>query len=152
MSTNHRPGDRPDKEKLTAVTAAAPCPVCGGGHKCSRGDGGLILCGRRDGPVPGFRHLGPSAGDPQFHLYRRDDGAEPPAGARTNRPKLKPPTEWGVIAARHAAGFTPEARDELAARLDLPADVFTTLPLLGYRPEVGPDGHSPSPNATTPVG
>jgi hypothetical protein len=51
-------------EKMKAVTKDRPCPVCEGDHKCSVGDGGLILCGRRDGPVSGFRHLGASKGDP----------------------------------------------------------------------------------------
>ncbi|MBA4062992.1 MAG: hypothetical protein C0501_04655 [Isosphaera sp.] len=112
------------------MSKAAPCAVCGGDHKCSRGDSGLIICGRRDGPVPGFRHLGAAKGDPQFHLFRRDEGADAaPAPAR--KPKPTPPRDWGVDAARYAKGFTAEARQELASRLGLPPAAFDALPLLG---------------------
>lgn len=129
MSRYHRPEDR--RERLTAVTKTAPCQVCGSDHKCSRGDGGLIVCGRRDGPVPGFRHLGPSKGDPQFHLYRRDDGADPPAPALARKPKPNPPRDWGAAAIRYAKDLTADARAELAERLGLPIGVFDSLPLFG---------------------
>src|SRR4051812_12011165 len=55
---------------LKAVTAANPCAVCGGDHKCARGDDGLIVCGRPPGETPGFRYLGRCQGDEQFGLYR----------------------------------------------------------------------------------
>ncbi|VTR95490.1 unnamed protein product [Gemmata massiliana] len=96
------------REKLTPVTPESPCPVCAGDHKCSVGDGGLILCGRRDGPVPGFDHRGPSPGDARFHIYRRAD-APPPN--RSNKPN--PSRDWGGIARDYAARFDADARAEL---------------------------------------
>jgi hypothetical protein len=117
-----------DREKLKAVTKANPCPVCEGDHKCSVGDGGLILCGRRDGPVPGFRHLGPADGDPQFHLYRRDD---PLAGPAKSPKAPKPPRDWDKAARAFAEGFDAAARAELATRLGVPADSFAALPFIG---------------------
>jgi hypothetical protein len=127
------PGHNAGREKITAASAARPCPVCGGDHKCGSGDGGLILCGRRDGPVAGFRHLGPSKKDPQFHLYRaEDDPASVPAKPRG--------VDWPAAAARHAEGFTAGARAELARVLDLPIEVFDSLPLLGANRE---DGRGP---------
>jgi hypothetical protein len=100
--------------------------VCGGTHKCSTGDGGLIVCGRRDGPVAGFRHLGPSKGDPQFHLYRADAGTDVP-----DRPRKARLKDWPALARQLAGGFSPAARDELAVRLRLPPGVFDALPSLG---------------------
>ena len=114
---------------MTPVTKQNPCPVCEGDHKCAVGDGGLILCGRRDGPAPGFRHLGPSRADPQFHLYRRDD--DPPASGQKKPPKPTAPRDWNHIAQGHAERFNADARAELAARLNLPITAFTDLPLLG---------------------
>jgi hypothetical protein len=102
--------------------------VCAGDHKCGFGDGGLILCGRRDGPVAGFRHLGPSKGDPQFHLYRaEEDCPKPVRKARA--------IDWPATAARYAEGFTPKARAKLARVLELPAEVLDSLPLLGANRE-----------------
>jgi putative DNA primase/helicase len=128
MSKNS-PSDR--REKMKAVTKSHPCPVCEGGHKCSVGDAGLILCGRREGPVNGFRHLGASQGDPQFHLYRRDDGKIP------NRSSSKTPsngraTDWEKVAKEHASRMTPEVRQWLAGQLKFPVEVLDALPLLGY--------------------
>ena len=120
-----------EKEKMTPVSKSAPCEVCGGDHKCSRGDGGLLICGRRDGPTPGFRHLGPSKGDTQFHLFRRDDGSDPPAAATARKPTPKPPRDWGATAKLYADRLTPETRAELAGRLGLPAGVSASLPLVG---------------------
>lgn len=119
------------REKMTAVTKAHPCPVCEGDHKCSVGDAGLILCGRREGKVSGFRHYGPSNGDPQFHVYRRGD--DPPAPVVGVPPKSNTPRDWNKLARTYAGRFDADARTELAARLDLPADTFTVLPLLGVR-------------------
>ena len=124
-------------EQLSPVTPAAPCGVCGGGHKCSTGDGGLILCGRRDGPEPGFVHLGPAAGDPEFNLYRQ-------AGLprRKQRPKRRPkgrsaarqsPTpDWPARARTYAAAFGTRERAALAQALGLPETVFSAIPLLGW--------------------
>ncbi len=126
MSTN-----RHEKENMTAVTKAAPCEVCGGDHKCSRGDGGLLICGRQNTPLPGFCHLGPAKGDEQFHLFRRDDKTNLPKNSPTNKPKLKPPVDWNTEAARYAKGVSAEAKLELANRLGLPVTIFDVLPLLG---------------------
>lgn len=66
----------PQKSRLKSVSREHPCPVCGGDHKCSVGDDGVILCGRRQGEQPGFACLGPARGDPQWCLYRRADDPE----------------------------------------------------------------------------
>ncbi len=127
MSKNRNPRDR---EKMTGVTEQNRCPVCDGDHKCSVGNDGLIICGRRDGPVPGFRHLGPAESDPQFHLYRRnDDDAPPPRPKPSRNPDT--PRDWGKMARDYAKRFDAEARSELADRLHLPAEVFSALPLVG---------------------
>ena len=125
-----------DREHMTSVTKGAPCEVCGGDHKCSRGDEGLIICGREDGPVSGFHHLGPAKGDDQFHLFRLDDGTDPPAAIANSKPKPKPKQpqgarDWGAEATRFAKCFTLEARAELASRLGLPPAVFALMPLIG---------------------
>ncbi|WP_157469121.1 hypothetical protein [Gemmata sp. SH-PL17] len=117
------------REKLTAVTPESPCPVCAGDHKCSVGDEGLILCGRRDGPVTGFDHRGPSPGDAQFHIYRRYDASTPNRPSKPNKPNTS--RDWGVIARDYAARFDADARAELSTRLELPPEVFGALPLLG---------------------
>ena len=104
MSQNPSPGGR--HEKMTPVTKQAPCPVCEGDHKCSVGDGGLIVCGRRDGLTPGFRHLGACRGDPQFHLYRRAADEPPPAGTR-KAPKPTTPRDWGGLRTATPSGSTP---------------------------------------------
>lgn len=123
-------------ERLKSVTGEKPCEVCNGNHKCSRGDGGLILCGRRVGPVPGFRHLGPSKGDDQFHLYRHDDGDG--WAAPLKQPAV--PRDWGADAARYATAFTSDARDELARRLGLPVESLSALPRIGVSRRT-PAGH-----------
>lgn len=114
-------------EKLTPASKRRPCPVCGGDHKCSVGDGGLIVCGRRDGEAPGFRWLGPSK-DPQFHLYRADDGSRRDRRSRRDRPRVLR-TDWAATAARHAKGFDAAARAKLADALGLPPEVFDALPV-----------------------
>src|SRR5262249_45490414 len=58
--------------KLTSVSKARPCEVCGGNHKCSRGEDGLILCGRTTGEIPGFVFMKKCPKDEQFSLYRRE--------------------------------------------------------------------------------
>lgn len=58
--------------KLKAVSADRPCAVCSGNHKRSRTRDGLMLCGRSDGAVAGFRHLG-AADDPTWHLDRAEE-------------------------------------------------------------------------------
>jgi hypothetical protein len=118
---------------LRSVTRDRPCPVCDGDHKCSVGADGLILCGRRDGPVPGFRHLGPAQPDPQWHLFRRDDDPAARSGV-ASRP-AQGAADWSARARRFAKNVTPQLRDELADLLGLPAGCLDTLPLLGYSPD-----------------
>jgi hypothetical protein len=59
------------------ASKAHPCPVCEATDGCSTEadaeGGGLIMCRKRAGPQPGFVDLGPSKGDAQFRLYRRDE-------------------------------------------------------------------------------
>ncbi|HEX4609909.1 MAG TPA: hypothetical protein VH092_17070 [Urbifossiella sp.] len=131
------------KEKLRSVTNENPCPVCEGNHKCSLGDGGLIVCGRRNGPVPGFRHLGPAKGDPQFHLYRRDDDTPPAAPTPTSKPT--PPPDWPALAARFAGAVTPPYRAKLSEVLRLPVDALAALPMLGWNKDS--KGHVTFPEA-----
>jgi hypothetical protein len=120
-------------EKMTAVSKDRPCPVCGKDHKCSRGDGGLLVCGRTGGQVDGFVHLGPARNDPQFHLYRVDDGETRNAdrGPRP-RPSPAPRVDWAAEAERFAAGLTAARRQDLAADLRLPDAALDALPRLGF--------------------
>lgn len=120
------PAGNGGRETITPASPGRPCPVCGGGHKCGAGDGGLLLCGRRAGPVPGFRHLGPSKGDPQFHLFRAESGRGGAGQGRAGRAR-----DWPALARQFARNLTPEARDELAGRLRLPAAALDALPDLG---------------------
>jgi hypothetical protein len=110
------------RETMYAVTPDKPCPVCRGDHKCSVGDGGLILCGRMSVSVEGFRHLGPSEKDSQFHLYRISKDMSQPTPT-PNKP------DWSGEAIRHAGQLTPQARAVLAATLQLPEACFAALPL-----------------------
>jgi hypothetical protein len=61
------------KEVLKEVTKDRPCAVCGKGKKCKCGNKGLILCGYRRGPVPGFVYMNQAKGDDQFAQYRAED-------------------------------------------------------------------------------
>ena len=144
------------RTKLRPVTRANSCELCEGKDKCSRGEDGLIVCGRRQGHVPGFVHLGPSKGDEQFHLYRREDDPEvrereeeyrrPSADDRRRKPAEDtaehngsngdghgPPPKDLRTQAEHFAGLlTPDPRAELAADLGLPPAALASLPLLGF--------------------
>lgn len=111
------------EEKLTPVTKSHPCKVCGGDHKCSRGSGGLLVCGRAAGDVPGFFHIGASKQDPQWHLYRVEQDKPQP---RRNRSSI----DWEAVAGEHAARIKEPGRRALAAALGLPVavlDLFTGL-------------------------
>jgi hypothetical protein len=126
----------PDTSKLVRASRSHPCPVCGGDHKCSATPDGLILCGRADGPVAGFAHLGP-ARDPTWHLYRPDGEVAPvrvmPAAGR----RTTPPPNLAHKAEELAAHLTPERAADLAHRLGLPVEVFARVPLLGFDPAEG---------------
>jgi hypothetical protein len=98
------------------------------------------VCGRRSGPQPGFVHLGPAKGDPQFTLYRVEKDIllehgrpRPPAPGNLTRP----PADWATRARRLASNLTPGLRDELADALGLPAVALAVLPGIGYDPAGG---------------
>ncbi len=130
--------------KLIPASKARPCPVCDGDHKCSTTPDGLILCGRNDGPVPGFRHLGASA-DPTWHLYRRDDdhGERGTPAPRTPPPPPPPPPapatppDWKATARRFARNLPDDRRDQLADTLKLPRPATHLIPFLGWNAEQG---------------
>lgn len=113
------------REQIRPVRQSEPCPVCGGKDKCSLGDRGLILCGRQEGDVPGFIHMGPSKKDPQWHQYRREDDPVvtadkvKPAQPARPRPNDQPAVVWPVMHDVCRAAF-PGMRDELAEALGLP--------------------------------
>ena len=128
------------KAQLRRVSAARPCPVCGGSHKCSLTDDGLILCGREAKPVAGFRDLGPSD-DPTWHLYRPEDpaGMANAPGGWKPAPAVKssPPTDFGKLAERLGRGLSPTLAGDLAERLGLPASAVSLIPNLGFDPNAG---------------
>ncbi len=138
--------------KTKPVSRTQPCEICGRDHKCARGQDGLILCGRREGPQPGFVYLGQCEKDPQWALYRREGDALL-NGDRPQCPKpskngstCKLPPDWDATVQGYVKALTPERRRELAEALGLPEAVFETLPALGYMatglhrdpPETGP--------------
>jgi AAA domain len=144
MTTLHGGESRGKREP---VTRARPCEVCGGTDACSRGKDGLLMCRRREGPQPGFVHLGQAKGDPQWHLYRREDDPElrereqeyqrarKAPGANGKGHAAKPPADMGAQARRLAAGLTPDLRAELARALGLPEAALASMPLLGFDPD-----------------
>jgi hypothetical protein len=117
---------------LKSVTPSHPCTICGGTHKCSRGSDGLIICGRRQGPVPGFRYLGQAAKDDQFALYRFDD--RPPARPSLGTQPGPSPAYWEYRAGEDKKLLTEERCGELAGILGLPQWVLAELPI-GYDPD-----------------
>lgn len=130
MSAVKQPG-RTSVSDLRSVTPEAPCPVCTGDHKCSVGDGGdFIICGRRDSTVPGFRHNGAAAADPQFHLYRRRPTAGEMAGqavaAGTKAPS-GPEIDWRQRAKACTIALTASLAQELATELGVPVEVLLGL-------------------------
>ena len=106
---------------MKSVCASHPCPVCRGDHKCSIGEDGLIICGRRSGDVAGFDNLGPAKGDPQFNLYR-SDGTESPREASTadGGEKTTPAIDWNKKTASYKKRLTSDSEMELAKALGLP--------------------------------
>jgi putative DNA primase/helicase len=123
------------------VNRGRPCAVCGGNHKCSYGEDGLILCGRKSGDVPGFVYLKQAKGDPQFAQYRREDDPAlnrnqhphgyrgPKAAAHKNGAAPKPRTDWGAKAQEYAGQLSPQARARLARDLGLPESALAELPI-----------------------
>jgi hypothetical protein len=123
--------------KLRAVSRSSPCLVCGGDHKCSRGRDGLIICGRRSGPQPGFVDLGAAKGDPQFNLYRTVDDPVLLDSERTGQVPPEPsdstpPVDWPALAKQLAGNLTPALADELREQLGLPRLALDALPGIGY--------------------
>jgi hypothetical protein len=128
----------PELSPLHRASKANPCPVCGGDHKCSTTADGLILCGRSEGPVPGFDYLGRCDKDPQWGKYRavgdrvagRPADRPMPAAARTTTP----PPNLSALADEFARQLTPLRAADLAHRVGLPAEVLGRMPQLGYDP------------------
>lgn len=121
--------------KFESVTRSARCAVCGGNHKCSRGGDGLILCGRRSGPQPGFVHLGP-AKDEMWHLYRTENDPVLLDRERLRAPPPKAPprpsVDWAARAKQLAANLTPALANELCEQLGLPRVALDALPCIGH--------------------
>ncbi len=145
-----------NRARLKGVTKSAPCEICQGNHKCSRGEDGFILCGRPpDLPPSGFIFLGRARGDEQFGQYRRsddpiiierdrqwkEDQARNPSQVNPFRPRVvgttNPPPNGhsnGRIdiaeqAANLARATTDADRADLAAELCLPVSSISSLPV-----------------------
>jgi hypothetical protein len=120
--SKRKPSRPPAKTSLSAVSAAEPCQICSGDHKCATGQDGLIVCGRAAGDLPGFVCLGASRGDPQFTLYRPVGDRRPPQlGPGGHAEPGSPAVNWKRRAIGYKKQLTPALRDELAAALGLPA-------------------------------
>jgi hypothetical protein len=125
VDDNGKPARSSARTSLTAVSAAAPCPVCGRDHKCSTGADGLIVCGRSSGEIRGFKYLGQAEGDPQFALYRHDGNSRPPQVGHNGLARTeKPAVNWRRRANRFRKVLTPALAAELAEGLRLPARVL----------------------------
>jgi hypothetical protein len=126
------------KTNLKSVTRAEPCVICGGAHKCSRGDDGLIICGRPPEVTrAGFVFLGPCKGDEQFALYRLQD--QGPTERNGKSPSARNPVDWSTKSKEFQKHLTPSARRELASTLNLPESALSYLPI-GYSEN---DPHGP---------
>ena len=155
---------RDERTKFKPVSRTHPCEICGGDHKCARGDDGLIMCGRPKGEVPSFVFLGLAEKDPQFGMYRRegdpglqdpivigqespnrghgDQGSEtpvPPSNGtvcnQEDRRLDQQSIDWEAEAMSYANNLSPALRRELAEALGLPEYVLVALPLLGFSPD-----------------
>jgi hypothetical protein len=121
-----------DKPRLTQVTPANPCPVCGHGNShCARRNR-LILCRKSQGPVSGFDYKGPSKKDSQWAIYLDPQGAPQPhpgpPGASGH------PIDWSARAAQYANALTIQTRYQLAQHLKLPETPLMDHGI-GYRPD-----------------
>ncbi len=101
------------------------------------------MCGRPPETCPvGYVDLGEAKGDPQFHLYRRDDDPllvrTPPNSQQSNgvskNLKAKKKIDWRAEAMTFAKKLTTELRAELASSLGLPEWVLDKVEHLGCNP------------------
>jgi hypothetical protein len=130
--------------KFKSVSAANPCAICWGNHKCSRGEDGLFVCGRKSGHVFGFVYLGQAKKDDQFALYRREGDPLLNSDAKRNGHHAKhwsgkatngQAVNWTAKAEGFRQALTPERRGELAQALSLPEHVLVSLNHLGFSPK-----------------
>ena len=134
------------KTSLKPVTPSNPCGVCRAGHKCSRGDDGLLMCGRCSGEIANFVFLGKAKGDEQFSMYRRigdpaldkDDrrphnqasGSKMAAvNGHTANGEATSSTDWDAVVAEHVRRMTAAAKAKLAETLGLPLAAMALLPI-----------------------
>ena len=122
--------------KFKAVTRSSPCQVCGGGHKCSRGDDGLLFCGRSSGPQAGFVYLGRTK-DEIWGLYRPEGDLILREREQVRWPSPQPsasppPVDWPALTKQFARNLTPALADELCERLGLPRVALHALPGIGH--------------------
>lgn len=115
--------------KLIPVSKAHPCPVCQGDHKCSTSADGLILCGRKDGPQDGFKHIGPCA-DPTWTMYRVKGDRR--MNATFPDPRTVSAPDFARSAERFAACLPDDRRKQLAGLLRLPEAAMALVPHLGW--------------------
>jgi hypothetical protein len=124
------------RTKTIPVNKSRPCVICRGDHKCSVTTDGLVLCGRKRGPVTGYIYLKQAPKDEQFALYRRE--GDPVLVEREQRWREQhplPPSnghtangiDWTARARECQDALTPELRDELAADLGVPAAYLALL-------------------------
>ena len=142
-------GDTPNKQRKTKLSAVCPsqrCLVCGGDHKCSTGADGLIICGRRKGPVDGFDCLGPAKNDPEFCLYRNKGDEPGKADPPESRGLKGPAIDWGRRAEsyQHQQTESDEYFERLLTSLRFPPGLFRpaffeplSLPGVGWNRESG---------------
>lgn len=135
--------------KLRPVSRSHPCELCDGDHKCSRGEDGVIICGRMSEAVAGFVYLGQAKGDEQFALYRREghpilderqrerDRHHACGNGNGKHETQFPAKDWPALARGYAEDLTPERREELAGILGLPQAVIASIPLIGYNAAEG---------------
>jgi AAA domain len=141
-----------EKSLRIPATRNRRCPICDGDHKCSVGEDGLIMCGRKHGAAKGARdpgcgatYLGDAGGDPQFALWRLDDDPHLKDddwrnghhNGASNGSAPKPTVNWRLRAEALERNLTDELRRELADALGLPAAVTCCIDRLGYDPNDG---------------
>lgn len=129
------------RTKFKTVTKAKPCAVCGGDHKCSLGEDGLMLCGRESGEVLGFVFLGQCKADPQWSEYRaigdpllhqgdrRSTAGKQQGQANGHAGNGHAPQDWARTAQKYAEHFRakPERAAQLASLLCVREDSLTIV-------------------------